>query len=62
MIKKSNDLKSLFQAKIEPETLKAGSLKLKVQVEAPPQIKILSVSPDTVTLEIDQTKKLKIKK
>ena len=62
MIKKSNDLKTLFQAKIKPEILKAGSLKFKVQVDAPPQIKILSVSPDTVTLEIDKTKKLKIKK
>jgi len=62
MLKKSTDLKSLFQAKIKPETLKAGSFKLKVQVEAPPQVKILSVSPDTVILEIDQTKKLKIKK
>ena len=62
MIKKSSDLKTLFQAKIKPEILKGGSLKFKVQVDAPPQIKILSVSPDTVTLEIDKTKKLKIKK
>ena len=62
MIQKQNNLKSLFHAKIKPETLKAGSLKLKVLVEAPPQVKILSVSPDTVTLEITETKKLKIKK
>jgi hypothetical protein len=62
MIKKSSDLKTLFKAKIKPEILKAGSLKFKVQVDAQPQIKILSVSPDTVTLEIDKTKKLKIKK
>jgi YbbR domain-containing protein len=62
MVQKPDNLKSLFHAKIKPDTLKAGSLKIKVLVEAPPQVKILSVSPDTVTLEIRETKKLKIKK
>lgn len=61
MILKPNDLKSLFQAKIRPETLQPGSLKLKVLVEAPSQIKIISVSPDTVTLKISETRRLKIK-
>jgi len=56
MIRKPNGLKSLFQAKIRPETLQPGSLKLKVLVEAPSQIKIISVSPDTVTLKfLEQT-------
>lgn len=61
MILKPNDLKSLFQAKIRPETLQPGSVKLKVLVEAPTQIKIISVSPDTVTLKISETRRLKIK-
>jgi len=62
MIRETDDLRSLFKAKIKPETLKPGSLKLKVFVEASPQIKIISVLPDTVTLEINETRKLKIKK
>ena len=62
MIRKPNGLRSLFKATIKPETLKPGSLKLKVLVEASPQIKIISVLPDTVTLEINETRKLKIKK
>jgi YbbR domain-containing protein len=62
IIHKSNNLKSLFKARINPETLKPGSRKLKVLINGPPQAKILTVSPDTVTLEIDKTKKLKIKK
>jgi YbbR domain-containing protein len=61
MIRKPNGLKSLFHAKIRPETLQPGSLKLKVLVEAPAQIKIISVSPDTVTLKISETRRLKIK-
>ena len=61
MIRKQNGLKSLFHAKIKPETLQPGSLKLKVLVEAPRQIKIISVSPDTVTLKISETRRLKIK-
>lgn len=61
-IKKTKDMNSLFRATIKPENPKTGSLKLKVIVEAPPQAKILSVSPDMVTLEINETKKLKIKK
>ena len=61
MIRKPNGLKSLFQAKIRPETLQPGSVKLKVLVEAPTQIKIISVSPDTVTLKISETRRLKIK-
>jgi YbbR domain-containing protein len=61
MIRKPNGLKSLFHAKIRPETLQPGSVKLKVLVEAPTQIKIISVSPDTVTLKISETRRLKIK-
>ena len=61
MIRKPNGLKSLFQARVKPVNLQPGSLKLKVLVEAPAQIKIISVSPDTVTLKISETKRLKIK-
>ena len=62
MIQKPNDLKNLFKAKIKPEALKAGSLKHKVLIESPPQVKILSSSPNSVTLKIEETKKLKIKR
>jgi len=61
MIRKPNGLKSLFQARVKPVNLQPGSLKLKVLVEAPAQIKIISVSPDTVTLKISETRRLKIK-
>jgi len=61
MIRKPNGLKSLFQARVKPVNLQPGSLKLKVLVEAPTQIKIISVSPDTVTLKISETRRLKIK-
>ncbi len=62
MIRKSNDLKSLFKVTITPESFKAGLFKHKVVAAGPPQTSILSVSPDTVTLEVKKTKKLKIKK
>jgi len=62
IIKKTSDLKSLFVAKVEPAPLKAGSTELKVSVAGPAGVRILSVSPETLTLEIDETKKLKVKK
>jgi YbbR domain-containing protein len=62
MIDNQSNLKNLFKAKITPESLKTGSLQLKVLVESPPQVKILSSSPNTVTLKIHETKRLKIKK
>jgi len=62
MIDNQSNLKNLFKAKIKPEALKAGSLKLKVLIEFPPQVKILSSSPNTVTLKIEETKRLKIKR
>jgi YbbR domain-containing protein len=60
ILRESQELKYLFHAKITPATFQSGNYKLKVVIEAPPQTKILSVSPDTVTLEIIETKKLKI--
>jgi len=62
LLQKTKDIKGLFRARIAPRTLRDGSAKLKVNVEGPPQVKILSVSPETVTLEISETNKLKIKK
>lgn len=62
LIQQTKNLQSLFHAKVKPEPLKAGSYKLKVSVEGPAGVKILSVSPETVTLEIGETKKLKVKK
>jgi YbbR domain-containing protein len=61
MVREANGLKSLFQARVKPVNLLPGSLKLKVLVEAPTQITIISVSPDTVTLNISETRSLKIK-
>ena len=61
MIENPNGLKSLFQVRINPETLQPGSVNLKVSVEGPPQVKITAVTPETVTLKISQTRKLKIK-
>jgi len=62
MLLESHEIKELFHAKITPAAFQAGNYKLKVVIEGPPQAKILSVSPDTVTLEVIETKKLKITK
>jgi YbbR domain-containing protein len=62
LIKETKDLKKLFLAAVKPEALKTGSLQLKVSVEGAANVKILSVSPATLTLEIGETKKLKVRK
>ena len=61
IIKQTSDLKGLFLAKVKPVPLKAGSSELKVSVAGPAGVRILSISPETITLEIDETKKLKVK-
>jgi len=61
IIKQTSDLKGLFLAKVKPAPLKAGSFELKVSVAGPAGVRILSVSPETITLKIDETKKLKVK-
>ena len=61
MLARSANLKSLFQAGVKSEALLPGSSKLAVIITGPPEIKILDIKPETVTLEISQTKKLKIK-
>lgn len=61
MARKTNGFKSLFQAKVNPETLQPGSVNLKVIIEKPPQINITAIKPESVTLRIIQTQKLKIK-
>jgi YbbR domain-containing protein len=62
LIKETKNLKSLFTATVKPQTLKAGSLQLKISVDGPANVKIISFSPEILTLEIHETKKLKIKK
>ena len=62
IIQQTKDLQSLFHATVKPVPLKAGSYNLKVSIEGPAGVKILSVSPETLTLEIGETKKLKVKK
>jgi len=61
MAQGSNNIRGLLQAKISPETLQAGSTNLKVLVETPPKAKILAIKPETVTLKIYATRRLKIK-
>jgi len=59
--RKQGDLRSLFQAKIKPESLQPGRSNLTVVLNGPSGVKILKIKPDKVTLEITATKKLKIK-
>jgi YbbR domain-containing protein len=61
MTQGSNNIRGLFHAKVSPETLQAGSADLKVLVESPPKAKILAIKPETVTLKIYETRRLKIK-
>ena len=62
MLREPEDLNQIFYARITPITFKTGRYKLKVAIEGLPNAKILSVSPETVTLEIIETPKLKIAK
>ena len=62
MVRQTKTLKTLFKARITPETLLPGKTTHKVNLQGNPQIKILSVKPESVNLEILETKKLKIKK
>ena len=62
MAQKPEELKNLFQARVKPETFRAGSHNLKVEVESAQQFKVIAVSPATVTLEISETQKLKVRK
>jgi len=57
----TNNIRDLFHAKVSPKTLQAGSTELKVFVETPPRLKIITIKPETVTLKITETKTLKIK-
>jgi len=62
MLRLTEEVSSLFHAKITPTSFKAGKYKLNVVVEGLPPAKILSVFPDTVSLEVIETEKLKITK
>jgi YbbR domain-containing protein len=61
MAQATNNIRGLFHAKISPETMLPGITKLKVLVESPPKAKILAIKPESVTLKISETKRLKIK-
>jgi YbbR domain-containing protein len=61
MLRATNNIRNLFHAKVTPEALQAGRTKLKVLVESPEKAKILAIKPDTVTLKVSKTKRLKIK-
>jgi YbbR domain-containing protein len=61
MVRPLDSIKSLFQARIEPESLEPGSRELAVILKGPPEIKIQEIIPEKVTLEVTETQKLKIK-
>ena len=61
MVQDTNNIRERFDARITPESLKAGSTIQKVFVETPPQVKVLAIKPETVLLKISQTKALKLK-
>jgi YbbR domain-containing protein len=62
LLRSSLDVDSLFHAKIIPAAFKEGKYKLNVVIEAPPQTKIVSVTPDAVIMQVTETKTLKIAK
>ena len=62
MLREPEELNKIFHARITPTTFKTGRYKLKVAIDGLPNAKILSVSPDTVILDIIETPKLKITK
>ncbi len=55
-IKGTKDLRNLFSASIDTTNLSAGTHNLKVQINKPPQITILSFKPETVQVEIWEKK------
>ena len=61
MAQTTNNIRDIFNAKVSPETLQTGSTELKVHVDTPPTVKIISIKPETVILKISQTRRLKIK-
>jgi len=61
MARSADNMRELFHASVVPQTLEAGSRKLEVQLEAPPEVSILAMEPEIVTLQIIKTKTLKIK-
>ena len=61
MLKATDNIRGLFHARVSPENLQAGNTKLQVLVETPPGAKVLTINPETVTLKISETRKLKIK-
>jgi YbbR domain-containing protein len=61
MLRATNNIRNLFHAEVTPEALQPGNTKLEVLVESPAKVKILAIKPDTVTLKISETRRLKIK-
>jgi len=61
LIQSTDDIKSLFHARVSPETPASGSMELKVEVDFPPDARILEIDPESVTLKIIETDTLKIR-
>lgn len=56
IIKNTLDLKTLFSAKISAENLPQGKHTLAVKISSPNHIEVVEALPETVTIEIRQTK------
>jgi YbbR domain-containing protein len=61
MVNSTDNIRDLFHANVTPETLQVGSQSLEVHLESPPEANILSMEPETVSLQIIKTRTLKIK-
>ena len=61
MLRASNNIRNLFHARVSPESLAPGSVELNVEVDSTSEANIIAIKPETVTLKIIDTRKLKIK-
>ena len=61
MLRASNNIRNLFHARVSPESLASGSVELNVEVDSTSEANIIAIKPETVTLKIIDTRKLKIK-
>jgi YbbR domain-containing protein len=61
ILQASNNIRNLFHARVSPESLAPGSVELYVEVDSTSEANIIAIKPETVTLKIIDTRKLKIK-
>lgn len=61
LLRETSDLKTLFRAMVDPGSLSAENHELTISLTPAPGVQIIKFTPVTTTLEINETKKLKIK-